>query len=257
MQNRIIKKIKTIDDLLKMNSCEGFNEEFLELDIRLKHLYPYDTKNVIKVLNENKFLATNMTLHLKNCGITSNHLYFYDVKYFNLVVELTKFIQNKNSPAILNIVLSGNNIGDEGIRHFIEAIKNSHCSYLSLNLVNNQIGPKGAEYLAAMIKNNDYPKKLKIHLDHNHIGDSGALEIIKGLKNTNPCNQLMLTFTHNQISSNVYASLEDALNQSSGLFTDYRQQSVTQNSSFLFSSKPKVDESIDNYIKIPKSFFSI
>ena len=91
--------------------------------------------------------------------------------------KLTEFLENPTG--VKTLVLTGNDIGYEGVEFLAEALK-TNKTLQNLDLMNNRFGPKGVEFLAEALKTN---KPLQtLHLGYNKIGNEGAIAIAEALK---------------------------------------------------------------------------
>ncbi|CAJ1053042.1 NACHT%2C LRR and PYD domains-containing protein 12-like [Xyrichtys novacula] len=84
----------------------------------------------------------------------------------------------KESPKLIELDLSRNDIGNEGVRHLANGLKSPECRLEVLRLSQCRIESAGCSYLASALQAN--PSHLKgLDLSINSFGDKGANELLK------------------------------------------------------------------------------
>ena len=85
-----------------------------------------------------------------------------------------------SSPLLVELITTGNDIGDEGLEALSHFLKQPTCNLSGLELGSNNIGDKGATCLADALKNNQ-----SVHgicLDKNNIGVAGGEAFVEAFK---------------------------------------------------------------------------
>ena len=100
--------------------------------------------------------------------------------------DLCKYIKEgkvKEAESLLSkidtIDLSGNNIGDKGIKVLAKTLENNKTIH-TIDLFNNNIGVEGIKVLAKTLENNKTIHT--INLSYNSIGDEGIKALAKAIK---------------------------------------------------------------------------
>ncbi|KAM7393587.1 hypothetical protein PAMP_020446 [Pampus punctatissimus] len=84
----------------------------------------------------------------------------------------------RQSPKLRELDLSGNEIGDNGLKHLANGLRGAECQLEALKLSQCNIEHKGCHYLASALEKNSSHLKV-LDLSINMIGDKGANEIFK------------------------------------------------------------------------------
>lgn len=179
-QELLCKLTSRINYFTSLNNFTIVNNSDLALNI-LTNI----KKNKIKILKllYNFLLDKNINI-LTNFIQNNNFLTSIDLSnnFFNL--ESLKILCNCiNSTHITKLNLSGNNIGDMGIK-FFQTLLSYNKTIKKINLSSNEIGEEGAKIIGESLKTNKYISHL--NLKYNHLGDEGVKIIIETAKlNTN------------------------------------------------------------------------
>ncbi|KAM7418409.1 hypothetical protein PAMA_015840 [Pampus argenteus] len=134
-----------------------------ELDLGYNSISDNGVKNLVEgLVDQNCRLKT---LRLQGCGVTSQACQY-------LAAALRK------SPKLRELDLSGNEIGDNGLKHLANGLRGDECQLEALKLSQCNIEQKGCHYLASALEKNSGHLKV-LDLSINMIGDNGANEMFK------------------------------------------------------------------------------
>jgi len=95
------------------------------------------------------------------------------------VAKIIKSLANVSDEDKCEVDLFYNDIGADGATHIANALKDANSVVTHLDLCCNNIGDKGAEAIASMLRTNRTLKSLKLAL--NNIGNVGGIAICKAL----------------------------------------------------------------------------
>lgn len=151
--SRFLKKIaESLTDELNLSNLDITDEEL---------------KIILKALETNDSI-TKLNLAFNKLGKLS-------------VKPLVQTLEDRKKP-LIELRLSNNNIGPEGISDFTQALK-TNTALETLYLSHNNIGTKGAKALAEVLKINTAIKSL--YLAQNKIGSIGLASLSDSLKTNN------------------------------------------------------------------------
>ncbi|XP_048016449.1 NACHT, LRR and PYD domains-containing protein 12-like isoform X4 [Megalobrama amblycephala] len=109
-------------------------------------------------------------LKLRHCGVTDE-----------VCADLASALRS-NPSHLRELNLSGNKLGDSGVKLFSAGLKNPHCKLEILRLNNCDFTDEGCAALASALRSN--PSHLReLDLSGNYLGDSGVKLFSAGLKN--------------------------------------------------------------------------
>ncbi|XP_053540642.1 uncharacterized protein LOC100526730 isoform X18 [Ictalurus punctatus] len=105
--------------------------------------------------------------------------------------------------------LSGNKLGDSGVKRLSAPLENPQCKVKNLKLRNCGVSSKGCSGLTSALRSN--PSHLReLHLSGNYLGDSGVKSLSAGLENPH-CKLEILKLEYCDISDEGCAALVAAL----------------------------------------------
>ena len=156
------------------------------------------------VENVKAFFATTVrcysrlsTLYLDHCRLNNS-----DVQILANALEICRFM--------INLDISFNHIGNEGVRVLARALK-VHDLY-SLDISGNDIGNDGAQALALAVKK--WSNLHTLDISHNKIGSDGAIAFADAIEHCNNLRRLELS--HNDIGHDgivtIYCAIEHCSN---------------------------------------------
>ena len=174
------------------------NGESSSIQQNLRVFYQtYGIKNAINSIFSSIILFRNNLI-----SFTFKQNQFETKNYFLKVFDLIKLLNN-----LENLDLSENNLNDENMKSFVQALK-TNKSIKSLNLSKNSITSNGAFYLAELLNKNETLENLNI--SNNNINDTGLNSLFNTLSSNGP-NLLELDLSYNNLKKENFSSLSDYL----------------------------------------------
>jgi len=168
--------------------------------LMLKCLYEYNDETTVKEA------ASELELHENHKLV--NDLYFSECQVTPVeCTAIVYFVKNLKRPTVLN--LKDNSVGDQGVSHLCDALKNVNCNLTKLNLSRNSITDQGVSHLCDALKNVNC-KLTKLDLSSNSITGQGVSHLCDALKDVN-CKLTKLDLHFNSITDQGVSHLCDAL----------------------------------------------
>ena len=168
--------------------------------LMLKCLYEYNDETTVKEA------ASELELPM-------NHMFINDMNFSRCQVTpvectaIVYFVKNLKMRTKLDLCL--NSIGDQGVSHLCDALKNANCKLTKLDLSQNSITDQGVSHLCDALKNANC-KLTKLDLWGNSITDQGVSHLCDALKNVN-CKLTKLDLSGNSTTDQGVSHLCDAL----------------------------------------------
>ncbi|CAF4839605.1 unnamed protein product, partial [Rotaria sp. Silwood1] len=129
-------------------------------------------------------------------------------------MEIISYYLLRNNTTLTTLYLENNQIGDKGAQYLAEGLP-KNITLLTLDLENNQIGDNGAQYLGEGLLRN--ATLTELYLDNNEIGYKGAQSLGEGLQKTTTLTTLDLR--KNEISDKGAQHLGEAFKKNTTLTT--------------------------------------
>ena len=150
-----------------------------------------------------KFLSKYQNLNIKAIDISYNGLTKNGTKY------ISSFVQKNENLISLNV--SGNYIGDEGIRSISDAFpENEHTSKLTyIDLQNNNISQKGCQLICNIINHSDYLNGL--YINNNPLTSEAVYKIFFQISSKNSY-ITTLDISNTQSDDKVLKEISDKVN---------------------------------------------
>jgi Ran GTPase-activating protein (RanGAP) involved in mRNA processing and transport len=198
----------------------GIKHDQKQADFEEKGLSPVDAILIASDLRVSAVL-TSLDLSANHlCGLYLRGRGTYDPTGIQALASAL----SEGSAVLNKIVLSNNEINDEGAIAFVGALK-TNKTIKELELANCEIGVDGAKALASMLKVNKVLNK--IMLSFNNIKDEGAIALGGALKTNKTLKKLELEYCG--IGPEGGKALASALSESSAVLTtlDLRDNQLT------------------------------
>jgi hypothetical protein len=209
INRRVLSPIKIEDiklgRIIKQLEDKTYSSNEINISNAVENIY------IIKLLNTLKTNETVRTLTISNNIIDNRSMYkIFDALQYNKTLEnlyiagnsITFNLPKIQKPDLLKIFinlslkkldLSNNNIGDKGLNVLATVLK-VNKSIIDLNLSNNNIGDKGASEIAEALKQT---KSIDtIDLSNNNIGYIGASKIVESLRQNRTLEHIILYNNH-------------------------------------------------------------
>ena len=166
----------------------------------MKCLHECNNETVLKKVASK--LEKNNTFHFGNSlDLTGSHVTPADCTAIgNFITHLQELSE---------LVLSSNNVGDQGVALLCDALKDVNCKLTKLNLRWNNITDQGVVHLCDALKDANC-KLTKLDLSENNITDQGVVHLCDALKDAN-CKLTKLDLGRNNIPDQGVVHMCDAL----------------------------------------------
>ncbi|XP_068448140.1 NACHT, LRR and PYD domains-containing protein 12-like [Clinocottus analis] len=172
-----------------------------ELDLGYNSISDNGVKELVKGLNDPN--CRLKTIRLPGCGMTS-----HACEYLATAV--------RKSLKLIELDLSMNEIGDDGMKHLSDGLGSPECKIETLRLSQCNIEQKGCYYLASALQKNSSSLKV-LDLSINMVGDKGAIELFK---KCDMSQLIKLEMYHCGLTVLSCRNIGDALNSGNGLLVE-------------------------------------
>ncbi|XP_072133528.1 uncharacterized protein [Mobula birostris] len=150
-----------------LNSTLSTNQSLTELSLNDNKLGDSGVKLVSEALKLSE--CKIQKLSLRNVGLTDSG-----------VEDLLSAL--RTNPSLTELNLSGNKLGDSGVKLVSEALRNSECKIQKLCLYDVGLTDSGAKDLASTLSTNR--SLTELNLNDNELGDSGVKLVSEALRNS-------------------------------------------------------------------------
>ncbi|XP_072133413.1 uncharacterized protein [Mobula birostris] len=150
-----------------LNSTLSTNQSLTELSLNDNKLGDSGVKLVSEALKISE--CKIQKLSLRNVGLTDSG-----------VEDLLSAL--RTNPSLTELNLSGNKLGDSGVKLVSEALRNSECKIQKLCLYDVGLTDSGAKDLASTLSTNR--SLTELNLNDNELGDSGVKLVSEALRNS-------------------------------------------------------------------------
>ncbi|XP_064419093.1 NACHT, LRR and PYD domains-containing protein 3-like [Latimeria chalumnae] len=152
----------------ELSSVLSTNSSLMELDLEGNNLGDSGVKHLSAGLRDPN--CKLQTLGLQECGLKAG-----------CCEDLFSVLSTNSSLTELN--LSGNNLGDSGVKHLSAGLRDSNCKIQKLVLVVCDLTSGCCEALSSVLSTNS--SLTELYLSDNNLGDSGVKHLSAGLRDPN------------------------------------------------------------------------